>query len=99
MITLGLKFLFLKLFICFSFGTKTQILAVSVVVSLLLQTSPIARSQCYVRGAGGDVYTLRIPGPGSYVDCGTERVSNMHLIIFKRLKLIKTTPKLDLFSK
>ena len=33
------------------------------------------RSQCFVRGAGGNVYTLRIPGPGSYVDCGTERVS------------------------
>ena len=35
------------------------------------------RSQCYVRGAGGNVYTLKIPGPGSYVDCGTERVSTI----------------------
>merc|ERR1719232_23183 len=32
-----------------------------------------SRHNCFVRGAGGDVYTLRIPGPGSYVDCGTER--------------------------
>ena len=43
MITLRLKFLFLKLFICFSFGTKTQILAVSVLVAVLFQTTPIVQ--------------------------------------------------------
>jgi len=44
------------------------------------------RSQCFVRGAGGNVYTLRIPGPGSYVDCGTERhgdtLSNVVIVQF-----------------
>ena len=40
------------------------------------------RSQCYVRGAGGNVYTLKIPGPGSYVDCGTERVSTILLFMY-----------------
>ena len=33
------------------------------------------RNPCYVRGAGGNVYTLRIPGPENYENCGTERVS------------------------
>merc|ERR1719483_181370 len=31
------------------------------------------RSQCYVRGTGGNTYTLRIPGVNGFPDCGTEK--------------------------
>ena len=32
------------------------------------------RSQGYVRGTGGNTYSLRIPGVKGFPDCGTEQV-------------------------
>ena len=40
------------------------------------------RSQCYVRGNGGNTYTLRIPGVGGFPDCGTEKVRPRFTTVF-----------------
>ena len=42
------------------------------------------RSQCYTRGTGGNVYSLRIPGPGGYPDCGTEQVTLKNISNFSQ---------------
>ena len=55
------------------------------------------RSQCYVRGAGGNVYTLKIPGPGSYVDCGTERVSTILLFMYIHHIYILAVPAVTIY--
>ena len=43
------------------------------------------RSQCFVRGNGGNTYTLRIPGVSGFPDCGTEKVGSVHCNIEKRV--------------